>query len=97
MFKNFSGHDGLRAGRQAGIRGNAQSRYPQDPAIADENRNVPSGLKGNFHIDKKILEFFAACHTKGNKAVTCPERPDSPGKGRCFEIEKGLRRGNIFP
>ena len=97
MFKNFSGHDGLRAGRQAGIRGNAQSRYPQDPAIADENRNIPSGLTGNFHINKKVLEFFAAGHTQRDKTVACPESPDRPGKGSRIKVKISLQWGNVFP
>ena len=97
MFKNFSGHDGLRAGRQAGIRGNAQSRYPQDPAIADENRNIPSGLTGNFHINKKVLEFFAAGHAQRDKAVTRPEGADRPGEGRLFEVEICPGRGHVLP
>ena len=42
---------------------------------------------GYFLIDKKVLEFFAACHAQGTDPVAWPEGAHMPRKGRFHKVK----------
>jgi hypothetical protein len=48
---------------------NAQTAHPRNFILEQDNGNVIPFPRGNFFINKKILQFFTASQTQGIKSV----------------------------